>query len=66
VARGSVAALYKESGNIHMGFTEIGLKTAKRVEMSKDVLVGSFKNVSEQYDSIKLQKFFTIPDNVTF
>jgi len=54
VSRGSVIALYKEPGNIHMGFTEIGLKTANWVEMSKNVIVGSYKFVSEYYVSIKL------------
>jgi len=49
-----------------MGFTEIGLKTAKWVEMSKDIIVGSYKFVSENYGSIKLKNLFTIPDNVTF
>lgn len=49
-----------------MGFTEIGLKTVKWVEMSKDVVAGSYKFFSEYYSSIKLQNFFTIPDIVTF
>lgn len=66
MSRGSVASLCKKSGNIHMGFTEIGLKTAKWVEMSKDIIVGSYKFVSENYGSIKLKNLFTIPDNVTF
>jgi len=66
VSRFSVIALYKKSGNSHMGFTEIGLKSAKWVEMSNDVLAGSYKFYNELYSSIKLQNFFTIPDNVTF
>jgi hypothetical protein len=49
-----------------MGFTEIGIKTVNRVEMSKDIIAGSYKFVSEHYSPILLQNFFTIPDKVTF
>ena len=66
MSRVSVIALYKKSGNSHTGFTEICLKSAKWVEMSNDVIAGSYKFYSEHYSSIKLQNFFTIPDNVTF
>jgi len=49
-----------------MGFTEIGLKTVKWVEKSKNVIASSYKFTSDHYSSIKLQNFFTVPDNVTF
>jgi len=49
-----------------MGFTEIGLKTVKWVEMSKDVIVGSYKFVSEHYNSCKTAKFLHNPRHFYF